>query len=370
MSFNPPKEQTVSEEDFEAAIERAEARLELTGQPRAIVFHEKKGRNGEVRRHAHAVWCRIDTENMRAIQLSHTRQKMQSLARELYVEHDWQMPQGFVSKEFSNPRNYSLAEWQQAKRAHRDPDKLKAMFQECWATSDGQASLAHALRERGFVLARGDRRGVVAVDHNGEVYALARWVGVKTKQVRQRVSDTDKLPNVRSAHRQAAKPVTDRLKVLRRDVATTARNDLSVFSSLAQNLKESHLKAVQDLVSKQKQRAEEDARRREARFRGGFRGLLDRFTGVHKKTKLWNERERLAAENRDSAEKATLEYEHQLSTEVVQRYKSKAYQSADTQLTELREDFREITARAENNTGCVHNLPRGKRRRFRQLRGP
>jgi hypothetical protein len=41
---------------FEAAIDMAEQRLGLDGHPRAIVFHEKEGR-----RHAHAVWSRIDT---------------------------------------------------------------------------------------------------------------------------------------------------------------------------------------------------------------------------------------------------------------------------------------------------------------------
>ena len=77
LSFNPPKDEDVAPEVFRDAIERAEQRLGLTGQPRAIVFHEKRGMDGEVRRHAHAVWCRIDTENMRAVQLSFTKRKLQ-----------------------------------------------------------------------------------------------------------------------------------------------------------------------------------------------------------------------------------------------------------------------------------------------------
>lgn len=54
LSLNPPKEAEVSNEQFEVAISRVEEKLGLTGQPRAIVFHEKEGR-----RHCHAVWSRI-----------------------------------------------------------------------------------------------------------------------------------------------------------------------------------------------------------------------------------------------------------------------------------------------------------------------
>ena len=40
LSLNPPKHEVASIDDFEVAIERAEKRLNLEGQPRAIVFHE------------------------------------------------------------------------------------------------------------------------------------------------------------------------------------------------------------------------------------------------------------------------------------------------------------------------------------------
>lgn len=112
---------------------------------------------------------------MKAVQLSFTKRKMQDLSRELYREHGWAMPRGFERTEFRDPSNYSLAEWQQAKRADKDPAKLKAMFQDTWAMSDSQPAFEHALKERGFHLARGDRRGHVAVDYKGEVYPISRW---------------------------------------------------------------------------------------------------------------------------------------------------------------------------------------------------
>ncbi|MCG8323047.1 MAG: hypothetical protein MI921_26340, partial [Cytophagales bacterium] len=121
LSLNPPKEADPTPELLVDAVNRAEERLGLSGQPRAIVFHEKYGMDGSIRRHAHAVWCRIDTDRMRAVQMSYDRPRLQTLGRELYLEHGWTMPRGFVNSKESNPRNYSLAEWQQAKRAKKHP---------------------------------------------------------------------------------------------------------------------------------------------------------------------------------------------------------------------------------------------------------
>ena len=61
VSLNPPHDEDVSIEVFEAAISKIEEAHGLSGQPRAIVFHEKDGR-----RHAHSVWSRIDAETMTA----------------------------------------------------------------------------------------------------------------------------------------------------------------------------------------------------------------------------------------------------------------------------------------------------------------
>ncbi len=63
LSLNPPPQENVKTEDFVGAIESVEKSLGLTGQPRAIVFHEKEGR-----RHAHVIWSRIDIEKMKAVQ--------------------------------------------------------------------------------------------------------------------------------------------------------------------------------------------------------------------------------------------------------------------------------------------------------------
>lgn len=141
LSINPPPNERVRNEDFENAINRVEQKLGLSGQPRVIVFHEKEGR-----RHAHAVWSRISVCEMKAVQLSHDHPKLMDLSRDLFVEHGWKMPRGMLNSGDRDPLNFSLAEWQQAKRAGKDARVVKSTIKDCWAVSDTQKSFASALR--------------------------------------------------------------------------------------------------------------------------------------------------------------------------------------------------------------------------------
>ena len=68
LSVNPdPANGPMPRELYDDYIARVEESLGLFGQPRAVVFHEKTGRDGTLRRHAHAVWSRIDGQAMRAV---------------------------------------------------------------------------------------------------------------------------------------------------------------------------------------------------------------------------------------------------------------------------------------------------------------
>ena len=130
VSLNPPQNEAVPIEYFEKAIQNIEKELELKGQPRAIIFHEKEGR-----RHCHAVWSRIDTDKMKAINLPYYKMKLQDISRQLYFEYGWQMPKGLLNKQERNPFNYSLAQWQQAKRSGEDPKLLQKLFHKLLITN-------------------------------------------------------------------------------------------------------------------------------------------------------------------------------------------------------------------------------------------
>lgn len=136
------------------------------------------------------------------------KRKLNGLARELYLTHNWKMPEGFRDAAKRDPLNYSRAEAGQAKRAKRDPKAIKAMFRGCWAASDSRAGFEAALKEQGFALARGERRGFVAVDAGGKCWSLSRWCGVKPKDMRARLGSEMDLPSVDDvAHQLREQPV-------------------------------------------------------------------------------------------------------------------------------------------------------------------
>ena len=143
----------VSIAEFEKVIGEIERRMGLSGQPRAVVFHEKKGR-----RHAHCVWSRIDVDKMLAINLSHYKLRLRDISRELYLEHSWDMPAGLIDARDRDPLNYSGAEASQAKRVKRDPVELKKLFKSCWSASDSVAKLAKYYGVHPWTLTRSIKR--------------------------------------------------------------------------------------------------------------------------------------------------------------------------------------------------------------------
>ena len=303
LSLNPPPHEQVRTEDFEAAIERAENELGLTGQPRAVVFHEKEGR-----RHAHAVWSRIDVEDMKAIQLSFTKRKLTELSRELYIEHQWKMPRGLMRSAERDPRNFSLEEWQQAKRAEKDAREIKAAMQDCWAVSDSRAAFMQALEERGYKLARGDRRGFVAVDMKGEAYAVSRWVGIKAKDVRSRLGEPDDLPGVEVRKAEFDREIATRLKELRAEEERreSALRQQREAERRALVLRQRQERAAQATALQERQ--DRETAQRQARYNRGLRGLLDRVTGRHAQIRVQNIRETEDAHRRDRAERDTMAF--------------------------------------------------------------
>lgn len=301
LSFNPPPRENVSTETFEDAIARAESKLGLEGQPRVVVFHEKEGR-----RHAHAVWSRIVVEDMKAVQMSHSHRKLQDISRELYLEHGWQMPDGLADKSRSDPRNFSLEEWQQAKRQGQDPRTIKTALQDAWAVSDSKAALVHALKERGYTLARGDRRGYVAVDHNGEVYAIARQAGVQTKDVRARLGKPESLPSVDEAKAQIAADMRPALDRWDKEIAERVEAQQARYEHHKRGLIERQSAERQRLFEGIEERRIKETQERQERFRSGIAGLWDRLRGEHRRLRDENERDAYACLQRDRREKDDL----------------------------------------------------------------
>jgi Relaxase/Mobilisation nuclease domain len=301
MSLSPPAHESVRVETFEKAISDIEERLGLTGQPRVIVFHEKEGR-----RHCHAVWSRINAETMTAIDMPFFKNKLQALAKEVYLENGWAMPKGFASPKLRDARNFSLDEWQQAKRAGLDPRELKSAVQECWKQSDGTAAFASALEERGLFLARGDRRGFVAVTIDGDVFALSRMIDAKSKDVASRLGDPTKLRSVEETKQFIGEQIASRLSRYIAEAKRIAHHNMQPLIAKREALKVQHQAERQAFDTKLETRWNEEQRNRAARLRKGIAGAWDFLTGKYFKTRKQNEMEVKFARERDSHERHTL----------------------------------------------------------------
>lgn len=298
ISLNPPQGAAVTAEEFEKAAEEVERKLGLEGQPRAIVFHEKDGR-----RHAHVVWSRIDAERMRAINLSHYKLHLRDVSRDLFRVHGWEMPNGLRDWRERDPLTFTREEWQQARRVGLDPKQIKELFQKCWAQSDSGASFAQTLKERGFTLARGNRRGVVAVDYRGEVYAVARQAGVRTKDVLARFGDPETLPSVNQAKATIAARMTDRIKGFIRQAELEAGQGRMALEFRRSELVGRHREERRALTEAQEKRWTAENNARAAKLQRGFSGLWQRVTGKYSKIREQNEREAWKALLRDRAER-------------------------------------------------------------------
>ena len=301
LSLNPPGTANASVATFEAAIDEAEKRLSLTGQPRAVVFHEKEGR-----RHAHCVWSRIDPATMTAKQMSFYKAKLSDLSRDLYLEHGWSMPNGLAFPNGRDPTNFTLAEWQRAKRLGQDPRWLKSVLQDCWQQSDGARAFTRALEEHGFFLAKGDRRGFVVLDHTGEVYSLPRTLSLKTKEVKERLGESEALPDVAATQALIGRRMTP---TIRRHVGE-ARDKFQGQSAALGNRKLAmtlhHRDQRARLDRRQEKQRLDETRERASRLPTGFKSLWQRITGQYRKTLAAHEIEAAATRERHEASRERL----------------------------------------------------------------
>ena len=200
-SVNTPATERLTPEQRAIAVDRLEAALGFTGQPRVVVVHEKQGRE-----HTHIVWSRTDIERERAIPIDHNFRKHELVARELEREFGHARVQGaHIEREGRarpkrTPRHYEL---HQAARGGMKPDRCDAgIITEIYQRSDSGRAFAKGLAEAGFILARGDRRDFVVIDAQGGTHSLARCIeGATAKDVRARLADLDPrtLPSVQEA---------------------------------------------------------------------------------------------------------------------------------------------------------------------------
>ena len=352
LSLNPPQDERVSISTFDETLERIEKKLGLEGQPRVVVFHEKEGR-----RHAHCVWSRIDIDKMKAINIAFPKRKLNEIAKSLYLEHGWKMPDGFKNKALKNPLNYTRAEWQQAARIGRRPADIKRELQDCWAISDSKKSFENALRESGYYLARGDRRGYVAIDIHGEVFSLSRQLGRNKKELAARLGEPEELQSVSEAKTTITKQLSTLFKRYTRELRTEHQKGMQPLLRAKQAITTQHRSVRTKLDIYQKKRWQGEELKRSARIRRGFKGIWDKLNGRYFKTRKRNEQETWKCHTRDQKQREELIQEQLAERQALQTQINILREKNNIERKNLIRDLSHITKNEERKSRKQEKTP-------------
>jgi hypothetical protein len=144
---------------------------------------------------------------MRAIQLSFDHSRLMDMACELSHKFGFELPAGMKAWEagqaFEKDKlEPTLAEKAQADETGITPDQRRAEITAAYEASDTPEAFRAALEQKGYVLAKGDRRGLVVVDRFGNPHSLTRYIeGHKAAAIKKKLSalDPEKLPSVDQA---------------------------------------------------------------------------------------------------------------------------------------------------------------------------
>lgn len=334
VSMNPPGAEKVSDADFEDTADRIEKKLGLVGQPRVMVFHTKEGRS-----HAHVVWSRIDTETMTARTLPFTKNKLMEVSRELYLEKGWTMPEGMQKQGARDPQKFSRAEWEQAKRLGQDPRWISQIAQSAWKASDNGRAFQHGLEERGFYLAKGEKRGFVVVDSLGGVHSLPRVLGMKTKEVRERLGESETLAPVTDIQTRISERITPAIRKHITDQRKAFEKEVRPIGQAKADMMIRHREARLVLEKRQEEERLQNARQGLARLPRGLRGLWDRLTGRYQEIIRENERAAKTVQDRQLAEREHLIEQQRIERRRFQETIQKARQLQAQMLLRLRSDL-------------------------------
>jgi hypothetical protein len=202
-NIDPDAKYDMTRDQWLRAVEVLEEELGLQGQPRAIVMHEKNGRE-----HIHVVWARtdMDTMKLRSDSMNYQAHERASLRLEQEFGHE-HVPGKHAKRDREAQPEFPTAEaqhheWQQGERGGMNHRERKAQVKGLYEASDTGPAFKAALEDAGYVLARGDRRDFVILDADAKVHSLGRQLpGVTAKDLRAFMADIDpdSLPSVSEA---------------------------------------------------------------------------------------------------------------------------------------------------------------------------
>jgi len=196
VQVRTPQGEDLDREQWAHFADRIEKQLGFTGQPRAVVFHQKEGHD-----HMHVVWSRIDAETMHAIDPGLYKRKLKEICRKLEKEMGLQQVRN-EREPSEKTQPAARPEFEQSRRLKTDVKAIREGIRDCWDASADGAGFVAALEKEGLILAKGDKRSFVVVDERGGYHALGKRItGATAEQTRARLADIKaaRLPTVEAA---------------------------------------------------------------------------------------------------------------------------------------------------------------------------
>lgn len=284
---NPSESANITAEQWAASFDQIEAEFGLSDHPRAVVFHEKNGRE-----HAHVVYGRIHLSHtydhgqkagqerpapvLKAKQLSHFKDRLRGISQQLHHDMQLKMPDGLKDSAKRDPLNFDRATWQQASRIGEDPRDLKKIIGEAFEFADSAQAFNAALEQNAMQLARGDKRGFVVLHHSGEALPLSRFLGVKQKDVRARLGQPAQVQTVDQARTFLKDKMTAQAEQQIDELKRRHVEERRPMVKAVKQLKGEQRAARGNLANMQGARQAQEAAARAARIRGGIMGMWDR----------------------------------------------------------------------------------------------
>jgi len=224
LSVNPdPAQGRLTREQYQDYIARTEGSLGLAGQPRAVVYHIKEGRDGDLREHCHVVWSRTDIQDLKSVPIAFDKQKLMMVAREFARDHGLKLPDGYQTGR-AKADQLSLYEKAQTDQTGLTKEERMELVTDLWRHSDSAKAFVAGLEDNGYILATG-RRPYVLVDLYGHMNALPKMIddkSVRTKDIRaflEKDYPADILPSV-----EEARALADQHRTERKDLKKSEKN--------------------------------------------------------------------------------------------------------------------------------------------------
>jgi len=209
MQLCPDAKYPVSDEQYKRMAEIVLEELGATGHDYELYFHPGVKEDGQPDKpHAHLGVCRTNRDTLKMFDLSfnylaHERASLR-IAKELGMEI---VPGKHAKRDRKKQKDFpraeaSRADHQQAARTELTVEQRKEQVTALRAAADNAQAFKAALEDAGYVLAKGDKRGLVIVDEQGEIYSLSKQVtDIKGKEFKAFMEpiDTAKLPSVDEA---------------------------------------------------------------------------------------------------------------------------------------------------------------------------